>query len=80
MSFTNTMVNLWNNMGFTTFTWQQGVMIGISLILLFLAIGKKFEPLDVYKRQIQTGIRIITAFSQRQSNGTIGILLFDTLD
>ena len=44
MSFTNTMVNLWNNMGFTTFTWQQGVMIGISLILLFLAIGKKFEP------------------------------------
>ena len=44
MSFTNTMVNLWNNMGFSTFTWQQGVMIGISLILLFLAIGKKFEP------------------------------------
>ena len=38
MSFTNTMVNLWNNMGFTTFTWQQGVMIGISLILLLSAI------------------------------------------
>ena len=29
----------------STFTWQQGVMIGISLLLLlFLAIGKKFEP------------------------------------
>lgn len=44
MSFTNTMVNLWNNMGVSTFTWQQSVMIGISLILLFLAIVKKFEP------------------------------------
>ena len=43
MSFTNTMVNLWNNMGFSTFTWQQGVMIGISLILLFLAMGKNLN-------------------------------------
>lgn len=31
--------------GFSAFTWQQGVMLIISFILLFLAIGKGFEPL-----------------------------------
>jgi len=40
-----TIGKLWNNSGFMTGQWQQFVMIGISCVLLFLAIVKKFEPL-----------------------------------
>lgn len=31
--------------GFYLLNWQQGVMLLISLLLLYLAIGKRFEPL-----------------------------------
>lgn len=31
--------------GFAAMTWQQGVMILVSFVLLYLAIVKKFEPL-----------------------------------
>ncbi|NCC86484.1 MAG: sodium ion-translocating decarboxylase subunit beta [Clostridia bacterium] len=33
------------NSGFVALTWQQGVMMIVSFILLYLAIVKKFEPL-----------------------------------
>jgi sodium ion-translocating decarboxylase beta subunit len=31
--------------GFAALTWQHGVMIAIACVLIYLAIGKKFEPL-----------------------------------
>ncbi|MGI6652887.1 MAG: sodium ion-translocating decarboxylase subunit beta [Christensenellales bacterium] len=31
--------------GFAALTWQHILMIGISFVLIYLAIGKKFEPL-----------------------------------
>lgn len=31
--------------GFLSITWQQGVMLIVSFVFLFLAIAKKFEPL-----------------------------------
>ncbi|MDI9468836.1 MAG: sodium ion-translocating decarboxylase subunit beta [Bacillota bacterium] len=31
--------------GFTNFTWQQGVMIVIGLVLIYLAIKKEYEPM-----------------------------------
>lgn len=31
--------------GFTAFTWQSAVMIGVALLILYLAIIKEFEPL-----------------------------------
>ncbi len=31
--------------GVAALTWREGVMIGVALLLLWLAIGKKFEPL-----------------------------------
>ena len=31
--------------GFALLTWQEGVMLLVSFVLLFLAIVKKFEPL-----------------------------------
>ncbi len=37
--------NLWQSMGLANGTWQNYVMIVISLILMYLAIVKKFEPL-----------------------------------
>ncbi|HOD92489.1 MAG TPA: sodium ion-translocating decarboxylase subunit beta [Clostridia bacterium] len=37
--------DLYNESAFTIITWQQGVLIIISLVLLYLGIVKKFEPL-----------------------------------
>jgi oxaloacetate decarboxylase beta subunit len=31
--------------GFANLSWQQGVMIGVAALLLFLAIVRGFEPL-----------------------------------
>ena len=36
---------LWQESGIATMTWQQGVMIALSFLLLYLAIKKQFEPL-----------------------------------
>ena len=43
------LLNLWESSGFASlfvgFGWQNAVMIAIGCVLLYLAIGKKFEPL-----------------------------------
>ena len=36
---------LWESSGFAALSWQNGVMIGVAFVFLFLAIKKKFEPL-----------------------------------
>lgn len=38
-------VNFLGSTGFSAFTWQQGVMILVSFVLLYLAIVKQYEPL-----------------------------------
>lgn len=45
MDILQVLLDLWNESGLALMTWQQGVMIGISLVLLYLGIVKKFEPL-----------------------------------
>ncbi|WP_408606091.1 sodium ion-translocating decarboxylase subunit beta [Kineothrix alysoides] len=45
MMFTDSLINLWNNSGFMSLTWQSVVMLLISFVLIYLAIAKKFEPL-----------------------------------
>ena len=42
---TDALSKLLESSGFTALTWQYMVMIAISLILIYLAIVKKFEPL-----------------------------------
>ncbi len=37
--------DLWNSMGLSQGGWQNYVMLAISLVLMFLAIVKKFEPM-----------------------------------
>ena len=36
---------LWVTTGIANFEWGQLLMIGVGLLLLYLAINKKFEPL-----------------------------------
>lgn len=43
--FIDSIVKLWQESGFASFTWQSGVMILVGFVLIFLAIAKKFEPL-----------------------------------
>lgn len=49
MSFLNMIVNaiidVWKTSGFIGMTWGHGIMIGVSFVLLYLAIKKGFEPL-----------------------------------
>lgn len=44
-SFIDTLQKLINESGFTSMSWQQFVMLGVSCGLIYLAIVKKFEPL-----------------------------------
>ncbi len=45
MQIVNALIELFNQSNFINLPWQNWVMIGISFILLYLAIVKKFEPL-----------------------------------
>ncbi|MDR1569823.1 MAG: sodium ion-translocating decarboxylase subunit beta [Oscillospiraceae bacterium] len=45
MSFGNSLLKLWETSGFTALSWQSCVMIAVACVLLYLAIGRKFEPL-----------------------------------
>ncbi|HHS12632.1 MAG TPA: sodium ion-translocating decarboxylase subunit beta [bacterium] len=45
MDFAKALHNLWQTTGVANFTWGQAVMIVISLVLIYLAIRKKYEPL-----------------------------------
>ena len=45
MNFLSILTELLADSGFAALTWQSGVMILISFVLLYLAIVKKFEPL-----------------------------------
>lgn len=45
MNFANVVDSFINSSGLHLMTWKSAVMILLSLLLLYLAIGKKFEPL-----------------------------------
>ena len=45
MSFVETMTKLWQTSGFANLTIQGLIMIIISLVLIYLAVVKQFEPL-----------------------------------
>lgn len=44
-SFIDTLEKIWAGSGFSSMTWQQGVMVLIACVLIYLAIVKKYEPL-----------------------------------
>src|SRR5574344_1118571 len=43
--FLNALVGLYKNSGHMALSWQNFVMIGVSLVLIYLAIKKQYEPL-----------------------------------
>lgn len=43
--FIDALVRLWESSGFVSLTWKSVVMIIASLVLIYLAIVKKYEPL-----------------------------------
>lgn len=45
MALGTTLSNLWVSSGFSQITWQQAVMLLVSLALLYLGIFRKYEPL-----------------------------------
>ncbi|MGB5822659.1 MAG: sodium ion-translocating decarboxylase subunit beta [Proteocatella sp.] len=45
MNFFTILGEMVNKSGFAVMTWQNAVMLLISFVLIYLAIGKKFEPL-----------------------------------
>ncbi|MBR2315195.1 MAG: sodium ion-translocating decarboxylase subunit beta, partial [Clostridia bacterium] len=49
MDILQTLIDLWEGSGFSSFFadggWKNLIMIGISCVLLYLGIKKKFEPL-----------------------------------
>ncbi|MFW5743460.1 MAG: sodium ion-translocating decarboxylase subunit beta [Spirochaetota bacterium] len=45
MSTIDALAELWRSTGVAGFSWQQIVMILVGLVLIYLAVAKKFEPL-----------------------------------
>jgi oxaloacetate decarboxylase beta subunit len=43
--FIDSLVKLWEDSGFVALTWQSLIMMIVSCVLIYLAVGKKFEPL-----------------------------------
>ncbi len=43
--FVDSLVSIWKESGFANLTWQHFVMLGVACLLIYLAIGKEFEPL-----------------------------------
>ena len=43
--FLEALKKIWADSGFFALTWQHGLMILIACVLIYLAIGRKFEPL-----------------------------------
>jgi sodium ion-translocating decarboxylase beta subunit len=44
-SFVDTLAKIWETSGFANITWQQGIMLLVACVLIYLAIVKKYEPL-----------------------------------
>jgi len=44
-SFIDILIKIWEQSGFSALTWKHGLMILVACVLIYLAIGKKFEPL-----------------------------------
>lgn len=43
--FIESLIKLWEDSGFAALTWQSFVMIAVACLLIYLAIGRKFEPM-----------------------------------
>ncbi len=76
---TDALANLLGSSGFTALTWQYLVMIAISLVLIYLAIVKKFEPLlllPIAFGMLLANLPLTGLMSGPASEGEVGGLLY----
>ncbi|MEZ4509329.1 MAG: sodium ion-translocating decarboxylase subunit beta [Eubacteriales bacterium] len=76
---TEALSNLLASSGFTALTWQQLVMIAVSLVLIYLAIVKKFEPLlllPIAFGMLLANLPLTGLMSGPESEGEVGGLLY----
>ena len=68
MQIVDALVELFKESNFVNLPWQNWVMIGISFILLYLAIVKKFEPLLLIP--IAFGMLLVNIYPQIMADPT----------
>jgi len=76
--FVESLLKLFRDSGFAALTWQNIVMLVVSCVLIYLAIGKKFEPLLLLP--IAFGMLLanlpLTGLTQVESSEQVGGLLY----
>lgn len=75
--FIDALVGLWQSSGITSLPWQNYVMIAVSIVLIYLAIKKEFEPLLLLP--IAFGMLLVNLYPQimaEPSNGQNGGLFY----
>ena len=76
--FVDAVVGIFEDSGLLTLNWQNYVMIGISIVLLYLAIKKQYEPLLLLP--IAFGMLLVNIYPdimanpEDMSNGVGGLL------
>ena len=70
-------VNLYNSSGLASLDWQNYVMIGISFILMFLAIKKQYEPLLLLP--IAFGMMLVNIFPGIMGNPSTQLMTLEQL-
>ncbi len=74
MSIPDLLGELWRSTGVAGFAWQQVVMIAIGLVLIYLAVAKKFEPLLLVPIGFGGILANIPFIGIAESGGFIGIV------
>ena len=70
-------VNLYNSSGLASLDWQNYVMIGISFILMFLAIKKQYEPWLLLP--IAFGMMLVNIFPGIMGNPSTQLMTLEQL-
>ncbi len=77
--FIDSLITLLKNSGFAAMTWQSMLMIIISFVLIYLAIGKKFEPLlllPIAFGMLLANLPLTGLMSEPASQSEVGGLLY----
>ena len=79
-AFVVALQSVWNDSGFSAFTMGHAIMMLVGIILLYLAIGKGFEPLLLVP--IAFGMLLVNIYPdiiaspEQTSNGVGGLLYY----
>ncbi len=74
MSLISGFQNLWSSTGLANFTWGQAIMIAVSLVLIYLAIRKQFEPLLLLPIGFGGLLSNIPVAGIADANGFLGLI------